>query len=131
MQQWPGSLVFTTHATLVGRYLATGNPSFYDHMPFLDGDQEAKKFNVHAQHQIEKAAAHAGHVFTTVSDVTAEECTHLLGRTPDLLLPNGLDIRRFTAIHEFQTTTHSTCSRRGATSTRTKAWTSRSRRWPG
>ncbi|MGB8328605.1 MAG: glycosyltransferase [Polyangiales bacterium] len=102
-QNWPGSLVFTTHATLIGRYLATGNPSFYDHLPFLDGDQEAKNFNVHAQHQIEKAAALGAHVFTTVSDVTAEECTHLLGRTPDMLLPNGLNIRRFTAIHEFQT----------------------------
>jgi glycogen(starch) synthase len=100
---WPGSLVFTTHATLVGRYVATGNASFYDHLPFLDGDQEAKNFNIDAQHQIEKAAAHAAHVFTTVSDVTAEECTHLLGRTPDMLLPNGLNIRRFTAIHEFQT----------------------------
>jgi glycogen(starch) synthase len=102
-ESWPGSLVFTTHATLVGRYLATGNPSFYDHLSFLDGDQEAQKFNVYAQHQIEKAAAHAAHVFTTVSDITAEECTHLLERTPDMLLPNGLDIRRFTAIHEFQT----------------------------
>ena len=102
-EQWPGSLVFTTHATMVGRYLANGNASFYDQLPLLDGDQEAKNFNVHAQHQIEKAAAHAAQVFTTVSDVTAEECTHLLGRTPDMLLPNGLDIRRFTAIHEFQT----------------------------
>jgi glycogen(starch) synthase len=102
-EQWPGSMVFTTHATLIGRYLATGNPSFYDHLPFLDGDREAKNFNVHAQHQIEKAAAHGALVFTTVSDVTAEECTHLLGRTPDMLLPNGLNIRRFTAIHEFQT----------------------------
>ena len=102
-EYWPDSLVFTTHATLIGRYVATGNPWFYDHLPLLDGDQEAKKFNVHAQHQIEKAAAHGAHVFTTVSDVTAEECTHLLGRTPDMLLPNGLNIRRFTAIHEFQT----------------------------
>ena len=102
-EHWPGSLVFTTHATLIGRYLATGNPSFYDHLPFRDGDQEAKNFNVHAQHQIEKAAAHGAHVFTTVSDLTAEECTHLLGRTPDMLLPNGLNIRRFTATHEFQT----------------------------
>ena len=100
---WPGSLVLTTHATLVGRYLATGNASFYDHLPLFDGDQEAKNFNIHTQHQIEKAAAHASHVFTTVSDVTAEECTHLLGRTPDMLLPNGLNIRRFTASHEFQT----------------------------
>jgi len=100
---WAGSLVFTTHATLVGRYLATSNPAFYDHLPFLDGDREAKNFHVVAQHQIEKAAAHGAHVFTTVSDVTAQECTHLLGRAPDMLLPNGLNIRRFTAIHEFQT----------------------------
>ena len=102
-EHWPGSLVFTTHATLVGRYLATGNASFYDQLPFFDGDREAKSFNIGAQHQIEKAAAHAAHVFTTVSDVTAEECTHLLGRRPDMLLPNGLNIRRFTATHEFQT----------------------------
>jgi glycogen synthase len=102
-ENWPGSLVFTTHATLIGRYLATSNSSFYDHLPFLDGDKEAGNFNVLAQHMIEKAAAHGSHVFTTVSDVTAQECTHLLGRTPDMLLPNGLNIRRFTAIHEFQT----------------------------
>jgi glycogen(starch) synthase len=102
-ENWPGSLVFTTHATLVGRYLATSNSAFYDHLPFLNGDLEAKNFNVNAQHQIEKAAAHGSHVFTTVSDVTAQECSQLLGRTPDMLLPNGLNIRRFTAIHEFQT----------------------------
>ncbi len=102
-ENWPGSLVFTTHATLIGRYLATSNTSFYDHLPFLNGDQEAKNFNVQSQHMIEKAAAHGSHVFTTVSDVTAQECTHLLGRTPDTLLPNGLNIRRFTATHEFQT----------------------------
>jgi glycogen(starch) synthase len=102
-ERWPGSLVFTTHATLVGRYLATGNPTFYDRLPFLHGDQEARKLNIEAQHRMEKAAAHAAHVFTTVSDVTAQECTHLLERVPDILLPNGLNIRRFTARHEFQT----------------------------
>ena len=102
-EQWRGSLVFTTHATLVGRYLAMGNTGFYDHLPFLDGDEEAKKFNIYAQHRIEKSAAHGAHVFTTVSDVTAQECIHLLGRRPDMLLPNGLNIHRLTAVHEFQT----------------------------
>ncbi len=101
-ENWPGSLVFTTHATMIGRYLATSNPAFYEHLPFLDAHREAKNFNVEAQHMIERAAAHGSHVFTTVSDVTAMECTHLLGRTPDMLLPNGLNIRRFTATHEFQ-----------------------------
>jgi len=102
-ENWPGALVFTTHATMIGRYLATSNSAFYDHLPFLDGDREAKNFNVQSQHMIEKSAAHGAHVFTTVSDVTAMECTHLLGRTPDMLLPNGLNIHRFTAMHEFQT----------------------------
>lgn len=101
-EQWPGSVVFTTHATLLGRYLAMHNPVFYDHLSFFNAAEEAKHFNIEAQHGLERAAAHGSHVFTTVSDVTASECTHLLGRTPDLLLPNGLNIERFAAIHEFQ-----------------------------
>ena len=101
-EQWPGSLVFTTHATVLGRCLAMNHPVFYDHLPFFTADDEAKRFNVESQHRIERAAAHGSHVFTTVSDVTAMECKHLLGRTPDLLLPNGLNIHRFAAIHEFQ-----------------------------
>lgn len=99
---WPGAIVFTTHATVLGRYLSTNNPQFYDHLPFLDPDKEAAEFNVESQHQLERAAAHGAHVFTTVSDVAAEECSCLLGRRPDLLLPNGLNIQRFAAIHEFQ-----------------------------
>lgn len=102
-EEWRGSLVFTTHATLIGRYLATGNTAFYDHLPFLDGDEEARRFNIYPRHQIERSAAHGAHLFTTVSDVTEQECVHLLGRAPDMLLPNGLNIQRFTAIHEFQT----------------------------
>ncbi|MBB6429640.1 glycosyltransferase [Algisphaera agarilytica] len=101
-EAWPGSIVFTTHATLLGRYLAMHNPVFYDHLSFFDAGHEAKHFNIEAQHGLERAAAHGAHVFTTVSDVTAAECTHLLGRDPDLLLPNGLNIERFAAIHEFQ-----------------------------
>src|SRR5690606_2441955 len=99
---WPGAIVFTTHATILGRYLAMNDPDFYGHLAFFDSGAEAKKFNIETQHLIERASAHASHVFTTVSDVTAEECRHLLGRNPDVLLPNGLNIQRFAALHEFQ-----------------------------
>ncbi len=99
---WPGAITFTTHATMLGRYLAMNTPSFYDHLPFFDAGIEAERYNVKAQYQIERAAAHGSHVFTTVSDVTAEECKHLLGRQPDLLLPNGLNILRFERLHELQ-----------------------------
>lgn len=94
--------VFTTHATMLGRYLAMNDPQFYDHLPFLDWQKEAKHFNIESSVSIERAAAHGAHVFTTVSDVTAEECRYLLGREPDLLLPNGINNVRFEALHEFQ-----------------------------
>ena len=99
---WPGSIVFTTHATLLGRYLAMNDERFYDHLPFYNTDDEAKRYNCDAQYRIERAAAHGSHVFTTVSDVTGDECRHLLGRAPEVLLPNGLNIQRFAALHEFQ-----------------------------
>ena len=94
--------VFTTHATLLGRYLAMNDHDFYSHLPFYDWEKEANNFNVRPIVEIERASAHGAHVFTTVSDVTAKECTYLLGRTPDLILPNGLNIQRFEATHETQ-----------------------------
>ncbi|MCS6823056.1 MAG: glycosyltransferase [Cytophagaceae bacterium] len=96
------SIVFTTHATILGRYLAMNDPQFYEHLPFFDWLNEARNFNIEANARIERAAAHGAHVFTTVSDVTARECESLIGRRPDVILPNGLNIERFTALHEFQ-----------------------------
>ncbi len=94
--------VFTTHATILGRYLAMNDTAFYEHLPFYEWEKEADRFNVRPIAEIERAAAHGAHVFTTVSEVTAQECTHLLGRTPDMLLPNGLNIKRFEALHQIQ-----------------------------
>jgi len=101
-ERWPGAIVFTTHATLLGRYLAMNDAHFYDHLPYFNPDAEAKKYLCEPQFKIERAAAHGAHVFTTVSDVTADECRSLLGRQPEVLLPNGLNIQRFAALHEFQ-----------------------------
>jgi glycogen(starch) synthase len=94
--------VFTTHATLLGRYLAMNDPNFYDNLSFYNWEEEATRFNVKPIAEIERASAHGSHVFTTVSDITGKECTHLLGRTPDLILPNGLNIERFEALHQIQ-----------------------------
>jgi glycogen(starch) synthase len=98
----PVTTVFTTHATLLGRYLASDNPFFYQQLPSLDPDAEAGRYNIYPRHAIERAAAHASTVFTTVSEVTAFEAEKLLGRKPDAILPNGLNIQRFAALHEFQ-----------------------------
>ena len=96
----PVGIIFTTHATLLGRYLAMSDPWFYDHLPFVNWHNDARRFNIETRVQIERAAAHGAHVFTTVSNVTAIECKHLLSREVDLVLPNGLNIERFIARHE-------------------------------
>ncbi|MBV8780730.1 MAG: glycosyltransferase [Phycisphaerae bacterium] len=101
-ERLPVTTVFTTHATLLGRYLASDNPHFYEHLPFFNPEERAAHYTILPRHQIEKAAAHASTVFTTVSEVTSFEAEKLLGRTPDAILPNGLNIQKFAALHEFQ-----------------------------
>lgn len=98
----PVKTVFTTHATQLGRHLAINSPLFYAHLPFFKWEDEAKKFGVETEAAIEYGCAQNCDVMTTVSDVTARECKHILGRTPDVILPNGLNIQRFEVLHEFQ-----------------------------
>lgn len=98
----PIKTIFTTHATQLGRHLAINSPLFYAHLPFFDRQVEAKKFGVATEEAIEFGCAQKCDVFTTVSDVTARECKHLLKRKPEVIVPNGLNIERFEALHEFQ-----------------------------
>lgn len=99
---WAGKTVFTTHATLIGRYMAMNEKRFYSRLAEFDADKEARHYGILAQHLLEKAAAHTCDVFTTVSGITGQECRYLLGRTPDVYLPNGLNVKRFLALHELQ-----------------------------
>lgn len=101
-EQLPVRIIFTTHATLLGRYLAMNDPKFYDHLPFFNWIEEARNFNIESQVRLERASSHGSHIFTTVSDVTGRECEFLIGRKPDFILPNGINIQRFIALHEFQ-----------------------------
>ncbi|MBC6605222.1 glycosyltransferase [Hymenobacter sp. BT188] len=101
-EQVPLHIVFTTHATLLGRYLAMNDPNFYDHLMQVNWEAESRNFNIETAVRIERAAAHGSHVFTTVSELTVRECIYLLDRIPDAVLPNGLNIERFVALHEFQ-----------------------------
>ena len=87
--------VFTTHATMLGRSLAgrRADPDFYKSLSSVDPEVAAKELNVSSKHSMETVAAHEADVFTTVSEITALECEHLLGRRPDVILPNGFGAR--------------------------------------
>jgi len=102
-ERLPIATVFTTHATLLGRYIASNEENFYETLRSRNDAAEAARYNIRPQHAIERACAHGSHVFTTVSPITGEECTQLLGRTPDFSLPNGLNIDQYNVGHEFQT----------------------------
>ena len=99
----PVATVFTTHATSVGRYVASSGEDLYEVLAMLDPARTADRFNITTQHEIEQRCAQEAHVFTTVSPITGEECERLLGRAPDLVTPNGLDLARFYLGHDFQT----------------------------
>lgn len=98
----PVATIFTTHATLIGRYLCAGQADFYHTMRGVDSDAEAARRQIYTKHAMEKRAAHDALVFTTVSDITGEEAEHLLHRRPDLVLPNGMHVEQFPVLHEFQ-----------------------------
>ncbi|KAL5273178.1 GYS2 family protein [Megaselia abdita] len=94
--------VFTTHATLLGRYLCAGNTDFYNNLPTFKVDEEAGKRQIYHRYCLERAATNMSHTFTTVSEITGLEAEHLLMRKPDFITPNGLNVKKFSAIHEFQ-----------------------------
>lgn len=101
-QDLPVATIFTTHATILGRYIASSEEGFYDRLSRMNDAHEATRYNVRTQHIAERVCAQAAHVLTTVSSITGEECTHLLGRAPDIVLPNGLNIDRYYAAHDMQ-----------------------------
>ncbi len=96
------STVFTTHATLLGRYLCAGHCDFYNNLSHFNLDKEAGDRGIYHRYCMERAAAHCAHVFTTVSQITSYEAEHLLKRKPDVITPNGLGVKKFSALHEFQ-----------------------------
>ncbi|XP_052410958.1 glycogen [starch] synthase, liver isoform X1 [Carassius gibelio] len=98
----PLATIFTTHATLLGRYLCAGNADFYNNLDKFNIDQEAGDRQIYHRYCLERAAVHCAHVFTTVSQITAVEANHMLHRQPDVVTPNGLNVRKFSAMHEFQ-----------------------------
>ncbi|KAH0560730.1 hypothetical protein KQX54_007705 [Cotesia glomerata] len=94
--------IFTTHSTLLGRYLCAGKIDFYNNLDKFNVDEEAGKRQIYHRYCMERVAAHLCHIFTTVSDITGIEVEHLLKRKPDIITPNGLNVKKFSVLHEFQ-----------------------------
>ncbi|MDP1621671.1 MAG: alpha-glucan family phosphorylase [Bacteroidales bacterium] len=83
--------VFTTHATVVGRTIATNGLPLYKNLENYNAESIARQFGVTAKFSLEKLAAREADYFTTQSKVTNNECRHFLEKEADLLTPNGFE----------------------------------------
>lgn len=83
--------IFTTHATSIGRSIAGNNKPLYDYLFAYNGDQMARELNMESKHSIEKQTAHHVDCFTTVSEITNNECKELLDKGADVVLMNGFE----------------------------------------
>ncbi|WP_036890742.1 glycogen/starch synthase [Prevotella sp. BV3P1] len=83
--------LFTTHATSIGRSIAGNNKPLYEYLSAYHGDQMAEELNMQSKHSIEKQTAHHVDCFTTVSEITANECKELLDKPVDEILLNGFE----------------------------------------
>jgi len=103
----PCRTVFITHSTALGRTIAgSGREDIY--RLINDGlrkkqtvsDDKAREYNAVDRHTMERASAQHADVFTTVSDIVGTECEFILGRKPDIILHNGLDMSKFPVMED-------------------------------
>lgn len=83
--------IFTTHATSIGRSIASNGKPLYDYFKGYNGDQMANELNVQSKHSVERVSAANVDCFTTVSEITARECEQLIERKIDVILENGFE----------------------------------------
>lgn len=83
--------VFTAHATILGRSIAENGMPLYQDIEKFNPEEISRRFNVVSKHSLERIAANQADCFTTVSEITAKECKQFLGKTADIITPNGFD----------------------------------------
>lgn len=82
---------FTTHATVLGRCLSGNGMPLYSALESYNADSLAMQFGVRAKQSLEKLSAQNADVFTTVSEITNRECSRFLGKSADVITPNGFE----------------------------------------
>ena len=83
--------LFTTHATVLGRSIAGNGLPLYSELKRYDADELSGRFGIRAKYSLEKISAQHADCFTAVSQITNQECETFLGKSIDVLTPNGFD----------------------------------------
>ncbi|OVE74472.1 hypothetical protein BVX95_02390 [archaeon D22] len=96
----PVKTIFTTHATMLGRTISGCGDPLYSMIETMNPEEEAKRRGVNNKFTTERACANACDIFTTVSEITGYEAEKILGRKPEVLVLNGLEIQKFPTFEE-------------------------------
>jgi phosphorylase/glycogen(starch) synthase len=83
--------IFTTHSTVIGRAISEHDQPLYSKLKEYKADEKATEFQLVSKQSMEKVCAQNADTFTTVSERTAEECSHFLGKEVDLITPDGFE----------------------------------------
>jgi len=98
--------VFTTHSTVLGKNIAANKMPLYGNLENYIPDVISRNLNVTAKQSLEKIAAFQADAFTTVSDITARECKHFLGKDVDIVTPSGFEEEIIPSEEEFEKKRH-------------------------
>jgi glycogen(starch) synthase len=83
--------VFTTHATVLGRYLTANEAHYFSNLTSFNWLLKSREYDIEAEVAFERAAAKNAHVLVTNSELTARECEVFLSRKPDSVVRNGIN----------------------------------------
>jgi phosphorylase/glycogen(starch) synthase len=84
--------VFTAHSTALGRVLSSTGQSPTQGLAGQSPEELAEAFGMRSVHSLEGVAARECDVFSTVSEVTAQEAELFHYRKAAPILPNGIDL---------------------------------------
>lgn len=82
---------FTTHASVLGRCLAGNSKPLYSNLQYYEGESVANQFNMRAKYSMEKLSALNADAFTTVSEITNQECIQFFKKSADVITANGFE----------------------------------------
>ena len=100
-------VVFTTHATVLGRAIAYSGKDLYARIKATKDKASIVKLyldsfgnEIYNKHLHEKACVRKADVFTSVSEVTSSEAEFFHGKRADIITPNGLEIIKHPTIEK-------------------------------
>lgn len=99
-------LVFTIHATVLGRSIINAGKPLYENIDSIDFKKEITNLNIRNKFSLEAGTIKQADRFSCVSQITSYEAEKFYNRKADVVCPNGLDIKNLPTFEEISIAHH-------------------------